>query len=87
VCYETHVYIFLLLYITDCLIPQNGIAQEGGQDIQDLSLDSLLNMRVSAAAKYEQKISEAPASVSITTSEDIEFINRQTPCWMLEPQN
>jgi hypothetical protein len=33
---------FLLFYITDCLIPQNGIAQEGGQDIQDVSLDSLL---------------------------------------------
>jgi iron complex outermembrane receptor protein len=36
-----------------------------------LSLDSLLNTRISAASKYEQRAAEAPASVTIITSDDI----------------
>ena len=38
----------------------------------DLSLDSLLSTRISAASKYEQTTSEAPASVTILTSEHLE---------------
>lgn len=62
----------LLLCIAICFNPHTGTAQENAQDIQDLSLDSLLNMQISTAAKYKQTISEAPASVTIITSEDIE---------------
>lgn len=36
------------------------------------SLDDLLNQKVSAAAKYEQTVREAAASVTIVTSQDIE---------------
>ncbi len=36
-----------------------------------LSLDSLLNTKISSAAKYEQTISEAASSVTIITAEDI----------------
>lgn len=37
----------------------------------ELSLDSLLNTPVSAASKYEQRVSQAPASVTILTAEEI----------------
>jgi outer membrane receptor protein involved in Fe transport len=36
-----------------------------------LSLDSLLNLRISSVSKYEQTTSEAPASVTIIAKEDI----------------
>lgn len=36
-----------------------------------ISLDSLLNMRISSASKYEQSTSEAPASVTIVTRDEI----------------
>jgi outer membrane receptor for ferrienterochelin and colicins len=42
------------------------------ESIESISLDSLLNIPVSAATKYEKKTSEVPASVSIITSDDIE---------------
>src|SRR5690606_14419843 len=37
-----------------------------------ISLDSLLNTRISAASKYAQTADEAAASVTIVTSDDIE---------------
>jgi len=37
----------------------------------EVSLDSLLNTRISTASKYSQTTAEAPASVTILTSEDI----------------
>ena len=69
---------FLVLCISAYLVPHSRTAQTGGQDIQDVSLDSLLNVQISAAAKYEQKMSEAPASVTIITSEDIERYGYRT---------
>lgn len=45
-------------------------AQQGSASAA-LSLDSLLNTRISAASKYEQRAAEAPASVTIVTSDDI----------------
>ncbi len=40
-----------------------------GEDLS--SLDSLLNVRISSVAKYEQSTQEAPASVTIISKEDI----------------
>jgi iron complex outermembrane receptor protein len=37
----------------------------------EVSLDSLLNTRISAPSKYAQSIAESPASVTIVTSEEI----------------
>ena len=42
-----------------------------GQDLDSLSLESLLDHRVQTAAKYEQTVAEAPASVTIVTAEQI----------------
>jgi outer membrane receptor for ferrienterochelin and colicins len=69
---------FLLIYIAACLLPKNGVTQQREQDIQDVSLDSLLNTQISSASKYAQKTSEAPASVTIITSEDIERYGYRT---------
>ncbi|MCK4591194.1 MAG: TonB-dependent receptor plug domain-containing protein, partial [Candidatus Latescibacteria bacterium] len=53
-------------------------AQETQQDILDIQLEDLLNVKISTAAKYEQTISEAPASVTIITSEDIKRYGYRT---------
>ena len=54
-----------------CIFPNIVISQKQGIDVEDLSLDALLNIDISTAAKYEQKITEAPASVTIIASEQI----------------
>ncbi len=47
------------------------LAQSPGGGIEQFPLDSLLNIKISAATKYDQTVSEAPASVTIISSEDI----------------
>ncbi len=42
------------------------------------SLDSLLNIKIDAAAKYSQSIREAPASVTVITAADIADYHYQT---------
>jgi len=51
-------------------VPALLSAQQTGR-ATDVSLDSLLNTRISAASKYAQTSAEAPASVTIITSDDI----------------
>lgn len=53
-------------------------AQQKSKDIREYSLDDLLNIEISAAAKYQQRIGEAPASVTIITAEDIERYGYRT---------
>ncbi len=48
------------------------IAPAHAQDVDSLSLESLLSENVSTASKYEQTVAEAPASVTIITAEQIE---------------
>jgi outer membrane receptor for ferrienterochelin and colicins len=46
---------------------------------QDLiTIEDLLNTKISTASKYEQTITEAPASITIITSEDIKNFGYQT---------
>ncbi|MDO9548056.1 MAG: TonB-dependent receptor [Candidatus Marinimicrobia bacterium] len=45
-----------------------------------MTLDSLLNIQVSSALKYEQRVSEAPASISIITADDIQRYGYKTLC-------
>ena len=47
-------------------------AQEAGVEDMVSSLDSLLSIRISSAAKYDQTIGEAASSVTIITAEDIQ---------------
>lgn len=70
------IYTCLLIFcVSTCFVTHSGIAQE---DIRDIPLDSLLNMRISTASKYNQTMNEAPASVTIITSEDIERYGYRT---------
>jgi len=59
------------LIVTSFCVP-GGFAQQDALAIQDISLESLLNVRVSTASKYEQTAREAPAAVTVITAEDIE---------------
>ena len=44
---------------------------EDNKDSLENSLNELLNIKISSAAKYEQRIIDAPASITIITSEEI----------------
>lgn len=48
------------------------------QTAGDLALDSLLSVPVSAAARYDQTASEAPASVTVVTDEEIRAFGWRT---------
>jgi iron complex outermembrane receptor protein len=61
-------YIIISAYVLATLAP----GQLRSQESDVLSLASLLETNIFTAAKYEQDIKEAPASVSIITSLDIE---------------
>src|SRR2546430_351904 len=50
-------------------------------DPGDLSLEQLVNIQVESvfgASKYEQKVTEAPASISIVTSDEIKKFGYRT---------
>jgi len=47
-------------------------------DINELDLEALLNTQISTVSKYEQKASDAPASVTIITGEEIERYGYRT---------
>ena len=54
------------------------IRLEGGQQEDPRSLEKLLNIQISTAAKYKQAMSDAPASLTLITSEDIAQYGYQT---------
>ena len=47
-------------------------------DLSDLSLEQLLDVKVYSASKFNQKASDAPASVSIITAEEIRGFGHRT---------
>ena len=63
--------IWLLLLIP----PRLTLAQEPAPDLSELSLSELAKLNIDSvygASRYEQKIAEAPASVTIITSDEIQ---------------
>ena len=58
----------ILLLVPFCFITVTVHAQ----DVDSLSLESLLSENVSTASKYKQSVAEAPASVTIITAEQIQ---------------
>ena len=60
----------LLALLPLVLLPAS-LARAQEQDIEAVSLESLLDVPVSAAARYEQTAREAPASVTVIAASDI----------------
>src|SRR5512142_86333 len=55
--------------------------EDAAADLKQLSLEELMNIEVQtiySASKYEQKVTEAPSSVSIVTSSDIKKYGYRT---------
>lgn len=69
--------ILLLLLFINFIFHFEGVAQLDDLNITT-SLDSLLNTKISSASKYWQTTFEAPSSVSIISSEDLEKFGYQT---------
>jgi len=61
-----------------CLLPAKAAAQATDSPSEGSSLDDLLDVKISGAAKYDQTARQAPASVTIITSEDIERYGYRT---------
>ncbi len=68
----------VVLFATLCLAPAKAVAQTEDPPPAGSSLDELLDVKVSGASKYEQTARQAPASVTIITSEDIERYGYRT---------
>ncbi|MEO8348485.1 MAG: TonB-dependent receptor, partial [Acidobacteriota bacterium] len=67
-----------ILFAALCLVPATAAAQTADPPPAGSSLDELLDVKVSGASKYEQTARQAPASVTIITSEDIERYGYRT---------
>ena len=76
---STHMrYVFHLLLFT-LLFPCMLYGEDyDDKSLEDMSLSSLLNVRINSAAKYAQTTAEAPSSVTIITSQDIENYGYET---------
>jgi iron complex outermembrane receptor protein len=53
-------------------------------DLADLSLEELMNIKVTGASKFEQTVSEAPSSVSIVTADEIKKYGYRTVAEILK---
>jgi len=62
--------IFCMMFLCIGFFPYRVTAQENSAE--ELSLGDLLSVEVSTAARHKQTTREAPASVTVITSEDIE---------------
>ena len=70
--------VYAILFAALCLHPAKASAQETDPPSAGSSLDELLEVKISGAAKYDQTARQAPASVSIITSEEIERYGYRT---------
>jgi outer membrane receptor protein involved in Fe transport len=60
-----------LLFAAFCAGFCTQLAAQTAKPADDLPLDALLNTRISTAAKYEQRVTDVPASVTVITAEEI----------------
>ncbi|MBM4166166.1 MAG: hypothetical protein FJ218_04500 [Ignavibacteria bacterium] len=67
--------IFILACMFVVVVVQRTVQ---AQQLEDISLDSLLNIQITTASKYWQTTSDAPASVTIITSKEIERYGYRT---------
>src|SRR4029079_17358038 len=60
-----------LALLSAIVLSSAAVASSQDKVATDLSLDSLLNTHISAASKYAQTAAQAPASVTILSSEEL----------------
>lgn len=73
--------LLLTLLLTVCLAGASEPNDDLQRDIKDLGLEELMNIEVAtvySASKYEQKVTEAPSSVSIVTADEIKKYGYRT---------
>ena len=62
---------FSLLFLFMMLSPVEAYSANPEIDLADLSLEELMNIKVTGASKFEQTVAEAPSSVSVVTANEI----------------
>jgi iron complex outermembrane receptor protein len=60
-----------LLFAAFCAVVCTQLTAQTAKPAEDLPLDALLNTRISTAAKYQQRVTDVPASVTVITAEEI----------------
>ena len=75
------VVLYYVLLISPARVNAGETANEQACNLKKLSIEQLMDMEVDTvygASKYEQKISEAPSSVSIVTAAEIKQFGYRT---------
>jgi outer membrane receptor for ferrienterochelin and colicins len=75
IIFQTGVLFICLLLLLDPIVVYGN---EKSADLTEMSIEELMQVTIATASKYEQKISEAPSSVSIVTASDIEKYGYRT---------
>lgn len=60
------------------LTPQAGAAEQAFSELAKLSIEELLNVKLVSASRYAQSATEAPASVTVITADDIRTYGYRT---------
>lgn len=66
------IFLLIFLILPALLAPAGAASRRPISDLSDLSLEELLDLEVTAAARHEQPLREAPAAVTIVTRADLD---------------
>jgi outer membrane receptor for monomeric catechols len=76
---------FLLLVVITAMAPaQDAAQQDATKDVSEASLADLANIQVYSASKHLQSTSDAPASVTVITADEIQKYGYRTLADILE---
>ncbi|MBI2875811.1 MAG: TonB-dependent receptor [Candidatus Tectomicrobia bacterium] len=67
-----------LVALALALLSSAAGADQEEQNLLDLSLEELVEVKITGASKYEQKVSEVPAAASVITAEEIKTFGWRT---------